>query len=44
MTRDILKKLYKNLTFKERIIFKIFPTTFFKVYNIARIQTINNLM
>lgn len=34
----------KELNFVERIIVKIFRKTFVKVYNIARIKTVNKML
>lgn len=41
---EILKEIEKECNFKERILIKLFTKTFFKVYNLARIKIINNLM
>ena len=37
----VLNEVKKELSFKERIIIKIFAKTFIKVYNITRINTVN---
>ena len=40
----ILNKVEKELNFAERIIAKIFINIIYKVYNIAKINTINEFM
>lgn len=38
------KEVIKELSWKEKIIVKIFNKTFYKVYNISRIKTVNELL
>lgn len=40
----MLEDVVKELKFKEKVIVKIFTKTFEKVYNIARIKTVNKLL
>lgn len=41
---DVMEKLKKELSLKERIIVKLFQNTFNKVYDITRINIVNNLI
>ena len=43
MKDNILKEVKKELTFKEKIIIRIFPMTFAKVYYNTKIKTIKNI-
>ncbi len=40
----IVNEIAENLNWKEKIILKIFPKTFLKTYNIARVNTINRIL
>lgn len=43
--KDVVYNVVKDeLNWKERIIVKVFERTFFKVYNISRIITLNNIL
>lgn len=43
--RDVVYNVVKNkLNWKERIIVRIFTNTFYKVYNIGRINSINGML
>lgn len=43
--KDVIYNVVKNeLNWKERIIVKVFTKTFIKVYNVARIGTINSIL
>lgn len=44
MEKEILEEIEKECNFKERILLKAFTKTFMKVYNIARLKVINNLL
>lgn len=44
MEEVIINEIKKGLNWKEKIIVKIFAKTMKKVYNIARIKTINDLL
>lgn len=44
MEKEILEEIEKECNFKERILLKVFTKTFVKVYNIARLKVINNLL
>lgn len=44
MEEDIVKEIEKECNFKERILLRLFTKTFVKVYNIARLKVINNLL
>lgn len=44
MEKEILEEIEKDLNFKERIIVHINKKTFIKVFNLARIDTINKLI
>ena len=45
MEKNVVKDVVlKELSIVEKIIVKLFTKTFVKVYNIARIKTINNLL
>lgn len=44
-TKDIITdRVIKELNWKERIVVKIFKSTFNKVYNISRINTFNEML
>ena len=40
----VLNEVKKELNWKERIIIKIFTRTFSKIYNIARINIVNEII
>ena len=40
----VLNEMKKELNWKERIIIKIFTRTFSKIYNIARINIVNEII
>lgn len=40
----VIKDVEKELNWKEKVIVKIFAKTFNKVYSIARIKTVNNIL
>lgn len=43
--KDVVEnEVMEELKWKEKIIVKIFNKTFYKVYNISRIKTINKLL
>lgn len=44
MEKEILEEIEKECNLKERILLKVFTKTFVKVYNIARLKVINNLL
>ena len=43
MKKVIVEEILKSCSLEERILVKLFPKTFVKIYNIARIHTINNM-
>lgn len=44
MKDTILNEVKKELNWRERVIAKLFPKTFVKVYNITRIKIVNKLI
>ena len=43
--RDVVYNVVKDeLNWKEKIIVKLFRRTFFKVYNISRIKSVNSIL
>lgn len=44
MEEKIVEEIKRECNFKERILLKVFVKTFLKVYNIARIKAINNIL
>ena len=44
MENVLLNEITKELNWKEKIIIKIFEKTFIKIYNIVRINIINNFI
>lgn len=40
----VLDEVMKDLNFKERIIVKLFSKTFYKIFNISRILTLNKFL
>ena len=40
----VLDEIIKGLNWKEKIIVKLFRRTFFKVYNISRIKSVNSIL
>ena len=44
MKNIVLDRIKNKLNWRERIIFRMFNKTYIKVYNIARIDTINYLL
>lgn len=44
MEENIVEEIKKECNLKERILLKVFARTFVKVYNIARVKAINNIL
>lgn len=44
MKNVVLKEVMKELNWKERIVIKLFTRTFNKIYNIARINIVNEII
>lgn len=44
MNDVVMKEVEKELNWKEKIIVKVFTKTFIKVYNITRINIVNNIL
>ena len=44
MKNVVLDEVKKNLNWRERVIFMLFKKVFCKVYNMARIITLNNFL
>ena len=44
MYNVIVNEVKNEFNWKEKIVLKLFTKTFIKVYNIARINTINNII
>ena len=44
MEKYVVEELVKEMNFKERILLKLFKRTFVKAYNIARVNTFNNIV
>lgn len=44
MKEEALREIKKECNLKERILLKVFAKTFVKVYNIARLKTLNSLL
>mgnify|MGYP004561329997 CR=1 FL=1 len=43
MSDKVLKNVKKELNFKEKVIIRLFPMTFAKVYYTTKINTIKNI-
>lgn len=41
---EVYEELRKRLNWKERIVLRLFKRIFLKVYNITRVEIINNLL
>lgn len=44
MNDVLMNEVKKELNWKEKIIIKVFTKTFIKVYNVARINIVNNML
>ncbi len=43
INEEIIETIKNELNLKERILLKIFPKTFIKVYNISRVNCFNSI-
>ena len=41
---EFIETIKKELSWKEKIVFKVFTKLFIKLYNIARIETVNAML
>ena len=41
---EFIETIKKELSWKEKIMFKVFTKLFIKLYNIARIETVNAML